>query len=152
MIVIEEQIVEQSLARLKTLVERASQWGVWCVQDCCWCDGTIGTHAHALAELPRWRSGEAAEVDPSRFTYEVRRLSSDMTQEFLVRALEFDVPPVLALLESARAFQVGNLTVKFVPPNWFVLDDEDHWIGKKMHSDRHAALEEARRLYAARGT
>lgn len=45
-------------------------WGVWCVEDRQWCFN--GTRDEAEAELPRWASGRAAAVDPSRFNYEIR--------------------------------------------------------------------------------
>jgi len=49
------------------------KWGVWCVEDRAWCSKTIGTREHAEKELPRWQSGEAADVDPAHFHYELRR-------------------------------------------------------------------------------
>lgn len=54
----------------------AERWGVWCVNDGAWCSGTIGTKAHAEAALPGWVSGYASEVDPARFRYELRALST----------------------------------------------------------------------------
>lgn len=52
-----------------------AEWGVWCIEDRAWCQGTIGSREHAAAELPRWVSGEAAEVDPAHFHYELRRVT-----------------------------------------------------------------------------
>ena len=51
----------------------SARYGVWCLNDRGWCQGTVGTHAHASAELPRWESGEASAVDPKVFRYELRR-------------------------------------------------------------------------------
>ena len=49
--------------------------GVWSCNDGAWCDGTEGTEAYALNQLPSWQSGEAAAVDPTRYRYEVRPLA-----------------------------------------------------------------------------
>ena len=51
---------------------RAQEWGVWCIEEGVFCSGTVGTEEYARAELPRWVSGEAAAVDPTRFHYDVR--------------------------------------------------------------------------------
>lgn len=51
-------------------------WGVWCLTEDRWCDGTIGTLAHAYRELPHWRSGERQDIEPRlarTFNYDVRR-------------------------------------------------------------------------------
>jgi hypothetical protein len=47
-------------------------WCVWCLEDSAWCEGTIGTEAFAREQLPRWVSGEGAEVNPAHFHYDAR--------------------------------------------------------------------------------
>ena len=59
----------------------STRYGVWCFPDKAWCRGTIGTHAHASEALPRWQSGEAANVKPERFVYELRRCVSREIEE-----------------------------------------------------------------------
>ena len=50
------------------------QFGVWCIEDGAFCEDTVGSRSHAERELPRWVSGEAADVDPARFHYELREV------------------------------------------------------------------------------
>jgi len=49
------------------------KYGIWCVQDGRFC--VTGTIEEMLRELPRWVTGEAANVDHHRFDYEVREVA-----------------------------------------------------------------------------
>ena len=66
----------RTLSWAADMVVRGDLWGVWVMPDRVWCPGTIGSWGHARSALLRWASGEAAEVDPARFVYEVRRVTS----------------------------------------------------------------------------
>lgn len=51
----------------------AELWGIWCVEDRAWCAN--GTRAEMEEVLPRWVSGEAADVKPEDFHYEIRKVT-----------------------------------------------------------------------------
>jgi hypothetical protein len=54
------------------------EYGIWCVEDHAWCPAYAkplrGTKEQMLIQLPHWTSGEAADVRPGTFHYEVRRV------------------------------------------------------------------------------
>lgn len=96
----------------------AERWGVWCLEDRAWCQGTVGTKEHASAALPRWQSGRAAEVDPNHFHYELRPVLNDAhTSELDAlkhKAITQGVTPEEWDVEVARAMRFLQKTT---PPD-----------------------------------
>ena len=60
--------------------ESDRMYGIWCAEDRTWCPSFAsplrGTYDEMTAGLPKWASGEAADVDPTHLHYEVRLVTT----------------------------------------------------------------------------